>query len=97
MANWLRTLDISEEWTKAKNLELGIQGLCETISNKLGLIKPFEDEYLSEIHEELLYLFEDMSLLKYVSFEHFNCVMNLLYDWGDLRTPEGNVCWIKTT
>lgn len=102
MANWLRKLNISEEWKKADNGELSEQELSGIIAKKLKELSDFggKFEYLDEEKQELIDVFEDASKDEELTQGYFNTLMNELYNWSDIKLDNEfngkKCCWINT-
>ena len=101
MANWQRTLDISESWNKEDSVSLtGIQTLAKEIATKLTNLATFTNEEIELEKEDIIDAFNDLSKDKEANLCSFNSLMDELYNWAD--TPLDNklggkkVCWIKT-
>lgn len=99
MAQWQRTLDISEPFQAAKTGNISVQNLAGKVSSSLRELQPFDgplDDEKTEVIEE----FARLAKLPQPSVEQFDDVMETLYDWAD--TPLDThwngrkACWVKT-
>lgn len=103
MANWQRTLDISDNWDKLENGLMSIHDISKEISKKLSELAPFNIPSIDNDKNGLIEMFNDLSEsedhIEYLT-EDFDRAMTQLYDWGDIEL--GNriafrkrVCFIK--
>ncbi len=103
MADWQRTLDISNSWELVSEGEITYQELAKEIAYKLNLLKPFSNKYdtyidyrKNELIEEFEILAEEEDDIK----DELNYTISCLYDWGDFSLDDKfggkKVCWIRT-
>lgn len=96
MSNWVRVLNIKEEWKKANDFEISVQELSKVIYTRLENFSLKNDFTLQDIIEDFKRLAED----ELSDFDEFNFVMQYLYDWADTpldREWNGKKnCWIET-
>jgi hypothetical protein len=96
MANWQRTLDVSDVWDDGD-----IPTIAKLAADRLEKIDPFpegsdEEETRLDLIEELREVADDPE----ASPRDFDYVWEHVYDWAD-TSLDGNwngkkVCWIKT-
>ncbi len=101
MANWQRTLDISNAWQKADKKQISTISFAKTIIKELKQLTEFTR--YTDIEKQKLDLideFEDFVLTNEDDEEFFDNLMEKLYDWAD-TSLDGKVggkkaCWIRT-
>jgi hypothetical protein len=94
MADWQRTLRLQPEWNQAANDEITVQQCAKVIAERLRALEPFGetvkrtarnvDQEREAIAEQLEALAEDEE----ATTEHFDYVMDMLYDWADQRLDD---------
>ena len=100
MADWIRTLDIKDEWARID--EIGVPELAGAISAKLRAVAPYGDRFegLDDQRESLADDFDALSEYEAASVDEFDYIMAALYDFGD--TPLDSkwngkkALWVKT-
>lgn len=101
MAQWMRTLDLSDKWELANEGEIATHEMAGVVATRLKSLKPFSDVGVDEERLEIADEFQDLSEDADADFDAFNFIMARLYDWGDTQLSGGffdakKVCWIKT-
>ena len=101
MANWQRKVDFSAYTEKYDEGELSIQEFAKIVVEKLKTLRKFEDEYINNQLEEIIWSFEDLADdEEYMDEEStFNYLLEDLYKWGDIPLDDKfggkKVCWIQ--
>lgn len=98
MANWQRTLNLSDVWKKAKEREITAKELAIIIiANRLKRLREFNDEEIDMEKEELINRFEFFE--EDGSYNDLDYYLNALYNWGDISLDNifggKKVCWIE--
>lgn len=95
MAQWVRVLDIKEDWESSKEGKIPIYLLAKVIADKLKAFKISEDydyDYLIELFEAF---YDDEE----TDVDEFDYCMEKLYDWADMRLDGAwngkKNCWVK--
>jgi len=100
MANWQRTLDLTDFWEKLKDNEMPLSQGAKLIAERLLAMKPFGDEYLDEQREEIAGEFQLFAEDNGDDAEEFDEYMEALYRWGDIpldgKWNGKKVCWVAT-
>lgn len=100
MANWQRTIDISESWKLAQEYEISLQELSKEILEKLVALRPFDNEDVEYVKSMLIEEFEILADDEETDTGWFDYTMGKLYDWADTsldgKFGGKKVCWIKT-
>lgn len=94
MANWLRTLDIKNEWKLAKKHELSPQELATIVAKRLREMRPHGIPDVDDVRAGLIEEFEAFAADEYLDNDDFDELWERLYDWADGRLPQGRVCWV---
>lgn len=102
MAQWQRTLDLSDVWDKGLERKISVSTLSAIVVERLKALPSFGirhssiDEEKENIIEEFKILAEDPT----ADFDDFDCVLEDLYNWGDIsldgKFAGKKVCWIRT-
>lgn len=101
MANWQRKVDFSAYTEKHDEGELSIQEFAKIVAEKLKTLRKFEDEYINNQLEEIIWSFEDLADDEECMDEEstFNYLLEDLYNWGDIPLDDKfggkKVCWIQ--
>jgi hypothetical protein len=96
MANWTRTLDLTDFWENPESPQYAAKLICE----RLRVLPPHGRDDIDGKREDLTFEFECLAGDPDCTYDDFDHLMNDLYDWGD--TPLDThwngrkVCWIKT-
>lgn len=106
MANWQRTIDISDAWKDADPDDFStIKDLVDDIIERLSALEDLpEDEELgalvNDIKQDLIEDFTTLNASADSDVSDFDDIMERLYDWGDMALDSQlngrKVCWIKT-
>lgn len=98
MADWQRVLQLKPEWEQAKEGDISIQSLAETVAVLLAKLKPFDDEYINEERDDIVADFNDLAANEDATADDFDDTMNRLYDWADTSLDSSwngkKVCWV---
>ena len=99
MANWKYRLELKEDWAAAKDGALQPHELAQRIAEKARALSIYEaDDELQGIVTDFQYVSEDSK----ATFDDFDDVMELLYNWADQDVPpysiwpKNKMCWIAT-
>ena len=101
MANWQRKVDFSAYTEKYDEGELSIQEFAKIVAEKLKTLRKFEDEYINNQLEEIIWSFEDLADDEECMDEEstFHYLLEDLYNWGDIPLDDKfggkKVCWIQ--
>jgi hypothetical protein len=106
MADWQRKIYLNPEWEQAKTGDITLQSLAASIARKLGKVKDFSRDRMTDPNpldderDEIVERFKDLAAEIDPSREDLDDVMIDLYDWGDTRLddqwPGKKACWIDT-
>ncbi len=104
MANWQRTIDISETWQMSPEVPdtAFLRSLSLEIANKLKGMVMFAHPHthVNERRDDLVDTFESMANDDTLSVDEFDYSMGELYDWADMKLDDHwngkKVAWIKT-
>ena len=105
MAEWQRTLDLSDIWEQAKNRSISAWEFAKIVGDRLEKIKPFAET--NEVNtranmtlEDVVDSFAGFAQDKIEDWDELDYVLRELYDWGDISLDNQfggkKVCWIKT-
>lgn len=99
MADWQRTLYLQPEWDQASDDGIALGTLAGVIAKRLRALKPFDDEYLDGMRDDIADEFESLRDDPDADRDWFNAVMDNLYDWADMRLDGDvlggkKVCWV---
>ena len=101
MSDWRRKVDFSAYTEKYNGGELSIQEFAKIVAEKLKTLRKFEDEYINNQLEEIIWSFEDLADDEECMNEEntFNYLLVDLYKWGDTPLDDKfdgkKVCWIQ--
>ena len=101
MSDWQRKVDFSAYTEKYNEGELSIQEFAKIVAEKLKTLRKFEDEYINNQLEEIIWSFEDLADDEECMGEAstFNYLLEDLYNWGDTPSDDKfggkKVCWIQ--
>jgi len=101
MSNWQRRLKLQPEWDLAQNGRIAIQEMAQIVADRLKALEPFVGERLVELERMgLIEAFDDLTTDEDAIADHFDSLMDELYEWGDTsldgRFGGKKVCWIDT-
>ena len=84
MSDWQRKVDFSAYTEKYNEGELSIQEFAKIVAEKLKTLRKFEDEYINNQLEEIIWSFEDLANDEECMNEEntFNYLLGDLYNWG---------------
>jgi hypothetical protein len=100
MARWQRTIELYEEFERARSGDLPNKDLCRIIADRIGKLRPLANEDVEETRLDLEADFRALAEETDVTDEDVNGMMDALYDWGDTPLDRDlfgrKVCWINT-
>ncbi len=103
MSQWMRVLDLKDDWEAIKDAELTrlvLRKLAQTIIDKLNKLKPFNIPHVDCEKQEILQDFCDFIKEDNQSIYDFDLILGRLYDYGDVRLDGkwngAKVMWVKT-
>lgn len=97
MANWQRTLELSDVYHHDKP----ICELSGIVADRLRKIKvPDDEDALADQQEEIASDFEMLAKDPKATANEFDEIMSELYDWADTPFDDGwpcrRLCWVNT-
>ena len=102
MADWQRSLDLSDIWNKFKGDERNqpVEKLAGIIADRLEKLEPFGIDHVDGERDQLVEELRGFSQGQDDDRNEFDWIMGALYDWAD-RSLDGRfggkkVCWINT-
>jgi len=100
MAEWRHRLDIKVEWNQAMEGRITSQELARLIAKKLKALSCYKTEKYGEELREIVSQYESFAGDPSGTTDEFDCIMEQLYNWGDIETKPGwppyRLCWIGT-
>jgi hypothetical protein len=100
MAQWQRKLKLKDVWNQVNEGRMTVQELAGVVVQRLGELEDFGDEYVDDRKQEVLEMFESVAQIHDADVDDFDCAMENLYDWADMRLDNRwngkAVCWVET-
>ena len=99
MPNWQRTIYLQPHWDLADEGKISIGELAGIIAGHLRSMRPFGDDRIDSMRDELIEEFEWLAQSEDVTRDDFDNWMSEIYDWADIHISGGffdakKVCWI---
>ena len=104
MANWKYKINVVDVWKKCDAGECEVWEVADALAKQIKKLAPIISikyyDYADEL-EEIGGEFEYFAECKETDADEFDCILERLYDWGDItlsidKWPQDKLCWIAT-